>query len=200
MARLAVVLTLGLALLTPLCIAVVDAPVAHWVAAHETHGDTFSAILHVLEYAIGLEPWRWIGVCVLVAGVLATQLVWRAHRAIWLLVASTHLLATNLMWWGKLAFGRLRPSEWHGGATFFQDGGSFPSGHVVLFASIALPIAITYPRARWLIAVPVFAMIARVMANAHFVSDVVAGMSLAAATTGLCATAVRRSQRPGSAR
>lgn len=196
MARLALVL----ALVTPLCLLFVDEPVARWVAAHETHGDAFSDVLRVLEYAIGLEPWRWLGVCVLVAGVLATQLVWRAHRAGWLLVASTHLLATNLMWWGKLAFGRLRPSEWHGGATFFQGGSSFPSGHVVLFASIALPLALVSPRARCLLAVPVFAMVARVMASAHFVSDVVAGMSLAAACTWLCAAAVRRSQRPGAAR
>ena len=196
MARLALI---G-CLVTAFCLTFVDEPLARWVAAHETHAHVWSDILHVLEYAFGLEPWRWIGVTVLVAGVLATQLFWRAHRAGWLLVASTHLLATNLMWWGKVLLGRLRPSDWHGGPTFFQGGSSFPSGHVVLFASIVLPLVVLYPRARWLVAVPVFAMVARVMVNAHFASDVCAGLALSAATTWLCARVVRRSQRPGGAR
>ena len=189
MARLALLLALA----TPLCILFVDQPVAHWVAAHDTIPGGWSGVLHVLEYAIGIEPWRWIGVCVLVAGALATQLVWRRQRTAWTLVALTHLLATNVMWWSKLAFGRLRPLDWHGGATFFEGGGSFPSGHVMLFASVVLPIVTLYPRAWPLLAVPIYAAIARVMVNAHFVSDVVGGFAATAAITALCAAAVRRS-------
>ncbi len=196
MARLVVALLLA----TPLCILFVDEPVARWIAAHDTHPGAWGGVLHVLEYGIGLEPWRWLGTTVLVAGVLATQLRWRDHRTAWTTVAFTHLFATNVMWWSKLGFGRLRPREWHGGPTFFQDGGAFPSGHVMLFASIVMPIVVLYPRTWPLLAVPVYAAFARVLVNAHFVSDVVSGFALTAAITWLCAAAVRRSQQPGGAR
>ncbi|MBV8755922.1 MAG: phosphatase PAP2 family protein, partial [Deltaproteobacteria bacterium] len=103
----------------------------------------------------------------------------------WVAVAISHLLARNLMLWGKTLTGRLRPSEWHGGPMWFSYGASFPSGHVVLFASIVLPLAMLYPRLRWLVVVPMFAAVARVMANAHFASDVVGGFALCAAVAVL---------------
>lgn len=176
MARLAV----ALALLTLVCIAVVDAPLARWLASRDTHPHALEEAVHVLEYAIGLEPWKWLGVCVLVAGSVGA-LALRRGVVPWLAVTISHLLARNLMLWGKTLSGRLRPSEWHGGPQWLMDGSSFPSGHVVLFASIALPLAIVHPRLRWVVAVPVFAAVARVMAHAHFASDVVGGFALCAA-------------------
>lgn len=193
-------LTIALAVVTVLCIAFVDVPVAHWVAAHDTQPNVWSAVLHVLEFPLGIEPWRYIGVAVLTTGVIATQLVWKRHANAWLFVAATHLVSRNVMLWTKTIFGRLRPSEWHGGPTFWQGGGSFPSGHVMIFASLVLPLAVMFPRARWLIAIPVYAMIARVMANAHFASDVVAGLAATCAITwGLCAL-IKPSQLRDSAR
>jgi membrane-associated phospholipid phosphatase len=185
-------LALLLALLVPPCILVVDAPVAHWVATHETFPALWSDILHVLEYPLGIEPWAYLGATVLVIGVIATQLKWKRHAQPWLFVAATHLLARNVMMWAKLAFGRLRPTEWHGGPTFFHGGTSFPSGHVMLFASLALPLAVVWPRARWLAVLPIYAMAARVMVSAHFVSDVIAGLSATLAITSLCRRLILR--------
>ena len=91
MARLALYLSLA----TVFCIAVVDAPVAHWVAAHDTHPVSWLAVLHVLEYAVGVEPWEWIGVIVLVTGTLAA-LLYRRGAVPWVAVTISHLLANNL--------------------------------------------------------------------------------------------------------
>lgn len=195
MARLA----LYFALATVVCIAVVDAPVAHWVAAHETHPAVWTGVLHVLEYAIGLEPWEWIGVVVLVVGSLAA-LLYKRGAVPWLAVTISHLLAGNLTMWLKLAFGRVRPHMWHGGPQWFHHGSSFPSGHMTLFASIVLPLVALYPKLRPLVGLLIFVAVARVMASAHFVSDVVGGFSLCCAIAALSVAIARRSQRPGGAR
>ena len=195
MARLALYLSVA----TVFCIAVVDAPVAHWVAAHDTHPASWMAGLHVLEYAVGVEPWEWIGVIVLVTGTLAA-LLYRRGAVPWVAVTISHLLANNLTMWLKLAFGRLRPHQWHGGAMWFHHGSSFPSGHVTLFASIVLPIVALYPRLRWLVVIPIYAGVTRVMVSAHFVSDVVGGFALCCALAALSVAFARRLQRPGDAR
>jgi membrane-associated phospholipid phosphatase len=190
-ARLAV----ALALLTVVCIAVVDVPLARWLATYDTHAHAWEEAVHVLEYAIGLEPWKWLGVCVVVAGAVGA-LVLRRGIVPWVGVAISHLLARNLMLWGKAVSGRLRPYEWHGGPQWLQGGSSFPSGHVVLFASLVLPLAIVYPRLRWLVVVPIFAAVARVMAHAHFASDVVGGFALCAAVAVGSVAIARRVNRP----
>lgn len=180
MARLALYFMVA----TAFCIAVVDYPVARWVAAHDTHPGAWHAVLHVLEYMIGIEPWEWIGVVVLATGSLAA-LVYKRGAVPWVAVTISHLLANNLTMWLKFAFGRIRPHMWHGGATWFHHGTSFPSGHMTLFASIVLPIVVLYPRLRALLIVPIFVACARVMMSAHFVSDVVGGFALCCAITAL---------------
>jgi membrane-associated phospholipid phosphatase len=195
MARLA----LYFALAAAVCVAFVDYPVARWVAAHDTHPAAWHAVLHVLEYAIGLRPWEWIGVVVLVTGSIAS-LLYKRGAVPWIAVTISHLLANNLTMWMKLGFGRLRPHQWHGGATWFHHGLSFPSGHMTLFASIVLPIVALYPRLRGLLVVLVFVACARVMMSAHFVSDVVGGFALCCAITALSVAIARRVQQPGAAR
>ena len=181
------------------CIAAIDQPVARWLATRDTWPAAWNRGIAVLEICGGIEPWKWIGVIVLVGGVIATQLRWRTHAAPWLLVASTHLVARNLTLPIKTITGRLRPTEWlaRPGDSFWRDGGiAFPSGHVVLFASLVLPIVVAFPRARPLIAIVAFAMVARIVVDAHFVSDALAGLALAAAVTWLCAAAVDRWSPP----
>ncbi len=182
-----------------LAIPTIDLPLARWLATRDTHPAVWDAGLHALEYVALLEPWKWLGVIVLAAGAIAGVLT-RRHRA-WIVIAATHLLARNLTLWLKTATSRLRPHEWlaHGGGTFFRDGGvAFPSGHVVLCASLALPIAIAYPRARAILVAIPFAMVARMMTGQHFASDVLAGVALSAAVTWLCWVAVPTLPSPRS--
>lgn len=182
---------------TVLCIAAIDQPLARWVAAHDTHPDAWNQIIALLEYPLGIEPWRWTGICVLVAGSLVTLSVPRLRpgAAAFLAVTLAHLSCRHASLWGKTFTGRLRPNEWleRGGATFWRDGGySFPSGHMLLFASVVLPIVALYPRTRPLLAIVVFVMIARIAVNAHFASDVLGGLAVTALFTHLSLVTVRR--------
>ncbi len=178
-------------LVTALCIVAIDVPLARWLAGRDVLAPAWNTGIAWLEYAIGIEPWKWLGVCVLCAGVAVTLAVprWHAHARAWMFVALTHLLARNLMLPLKTLTGRLRPSEWlaRGGDQFFRDGGiAFPSGHVIYVASLALPLAIVWPRARIPLAAAIgFVMIARLIVNAHFASDVIGGLALVAGVTWL---------------
>jgi membrane-associated phospholipid phosphatase len=176
-------LALALAAATVLCILFVDQPVAHWVATHEVHANVWKAVLHGFEFFVGIEPWPYLGAAVLTAGVIATQLRWKQVAKPWLFVAATHLVARNVMMWSKFAFGRLRTHQWHGGPSFFHGGGSFPSGHVMIFASLIIPIVVVFPRARPLLLIVGYTMIARVMLQAHWVSDVVGALAATLAIT-----------------
>ena len=186
------------ALVTALCIVTIDQPIARWLATRETYPDVWNQAIAVLEYPLGIEPWKWTGIWVLCAASLATLLVprLRSYAAVILIVTLTHLLSRNASLWVKTLTGRYRPSQWikHGGGdTFWHDGAfSFPSGHVLLFGSIIVPIAIVYPRARPLLALLGFVLFARVAVNAHFISDVIGGLAVVAAFTALSALLVRR--------
>ena len=184
-------------LLMLVCILLVDEPFARWIATRETYPRFWNETIGYLEYPLGIVPYRWTGVWILVGGSIITLAVTKLRPAAFafLLVAAVHLLDRNVTFWMKFGFGRLRPSQWlaKGGDSWFRDGGfSFPSGHVTLFGSIAIPIAVMYPRARPLLAVVAFAMCARVAVNAHFLSDVLGGLALTAALTWVCAVALRR--------
>ncbi|MFZ4762735.1 MAG: phosphatase PAP2 family protein [Alphaproteobacteria bacterium] len=113
-----------------------------------------------------------------------------AHRALWLsrakkflfsfiCIASSGLLVNGL----KMLAGRARPRLWFREQIegFFwlktgSDYASFPSGHANSAAVMASLAVIFFPRAGWL-AVPFFALIAisRIVINAHYSSDVLAG-------------------------
>lgn len=185
--------------LAALCIVTIDQPVARWIATRETYPDTWNTIIGYLEYPLGIEPNKWIGVYVVCGGALLTLVVarLRKHAHFWSLLALSHLLGRNMLVWIKPPFGRYRPTEWlkHGAPsdTFWHKAAySFPSGHVILFASVVLPIVLAYPRARPLLVVVLFAMVARVAVNAHFLGDVFGGLAFTAAGTWACAALVRR--------
>ncbi len=184
-------------LLMLLCIVLLDVPFARWIATHETYPRFWNETIGYLEYPLGIEPYKWTGVWILVGGSILTLAITKLRPAAFgfLLVAAVHLLDRNVTMWMKFGFGRLRPSQWlaKGGDAWFREGGfSFPSGHVTLFGSIAIPLAVMYPRMRPLLAVVVFAMCARPAVNAHFLSDVLGGLALTAALTWLCLVALRR--------
>lgn len=195
--------------LTLACIAVADQPFARWIATRETYPDFWNTGLGYLEYPLGIVPYPWTGVWILVGGTVITLAVPRMRQAsfAFALVTLVHLIGRNLSLWLKFGFGRLRPVQWlaKGGDTFWRDGGfSFPSGHAILFASIVVPLAVCYPRLRPLLAIVVFGCAARVAVNAHFLSDVIAGYGLIALLTWACVRLLRRTfsteTRPASLR
>lgn len=199
------------AILAALSIVVFDQPLARWIATRDTYPALWNDTIAVLEYPLGIVPWKWTGICVLVAGSLVTLAVTRLrpYAAVFSIVTLTHLLARHASLWVKTFTGRLRPKQWleagEPSSTFCYDNAySFPSGHVLLFASIVLPIVVVYPRARPLLAIVAFVIAARIAVNAHFASDVLAGLSITCVFTWLSARWVRRALpsqiRPASLR
>lgn len=177
------------AVVSVVAIMVLDQAVARWLGQYEP-GSLWDRGIDLLEHGILLPVHKLALPIVLVGGMIVVAAVkrWRGYAPAWMFLAGTHLVSRLATGWIKDGTGRLRPSEWiKKGApddTFGWDGGvSFPSGHVTLFASVVFPLAVLYPRSRPLLAVVAFAMIARLAVDAHFVSDVVAGVTLVAAVT-----------------
>lgn len=189
------------ALATLAAIAWLDAPLARWLATFEKPAIAHD-VIHVLEYATLVEPTKWLLLAVFTAATLAVAFVPRLHR--WFpqvtYVVLVALLTRNLTLWCKGATGRLRPLEWlhDGGAdTFFRHGIAFPSGHVTIFASLAIPIALVCPRAWPVLAIVPTAMIARLAVDAHFASDTLGGVALVCFVAWACGPLITRSQQPG---
>lgn len=190
-------LALGIATaaLAGLAMVTVDRPIARALA-----GDAPSAVwdtgIDALEWLIALPLWRFASTVFLVAGMLAC-VAWRRRWApAWMFVAATHLITKLAMAHLKDATGRLRPTEWlahHQPADTFgwADAVSFPSGHVVLFASLAIPIVALAPRWWPLLVAPAFAMAARMAVGAHFLSDVLGAISLVALIAWLLGLVIR---------
>lgn len=161
----------------------IDEPLARWLGAYEPW-PFWDRGIAVLEYAAGIEPWKWTTVVVLGLGFAACRArpVWRAQAPAWLYIGGTYLLDRNLMLWIKFLTGRLRPTEWlaRGGPSWLRhDAWSFPSGHVVLIAGLVVPLARVAPRVGGpLLALVAFAMIARIAVGAHFLSDTLGAVAL----------------------
>jgi membrane-associated phospholipid phosphatase len=179
------------AVLAALGVAFLDEPIARWVHGYEESW-LWSAVVGRLEYAVGIEPWTYLAPAVMIAGVVASLTVPRMqpYARAWLYITVVYLLTRNLMGWAKLFFGRLRPHQWIdiGGSTFghIGTGASFPSGHAVVFGGVLIPLAVVIPRTRPLLVILPFVMAARIAVQAHFLSDVCAGVTLTALVAWLC--------------
>lgn len=185
-----------------------DQPVAHFLGGYRA-SDGWNTGLDALEWAIGLPIFPWLAGLVLVLGMIVTSAVPRlrglAPAFTW--IAAIHILSRMTTLELKMATGRLRPYEWlaKGGdvETFgWANAHSFPSGHVTLFASIALPLAIVvrqrYPRLGAMLLVPAaFPVVARVVQNAHFVSDVTFAITVICSIAWLTGWLVRPLRSPG---
>lgn len=180
----------------------VDRPLAEWVRASGIeNAPLFVVGLALLDTLAGMSIWFWLAGCVALAlGAIGWALRRDARWPRALLAAGVVQVATlHTMNVGKGLYGRLRPQQlfeggdwshaWHAGGT------SFPSGHSAFYFGLLLPLAAACPRS-WqravLIAVPAFAILARIDMAKHFLSDVSASALVAALYALLVATLLRR--------
>lgn len=187
------------AVVTAIAALTIDKPLARLIDRYQPLA-LWDRGIDLLEWVILLPLWKFALPVGLVLGMVATATVaaWRGAAPAWMFVAGVHLASRLTVNWIKDATGRFRPTQWL--ASGWEDsfgwvsGISFPSGHVVLFASLAFPIAILWPR-RWVIAAAAttvgFVATARIAVNAHFVSDALGAITLAAWWTWLIGGAVR---------
>jgi undecaprenyl-diphosphatase len=181
---------------TVACILFVDKPLARAIAGYEPSTIWERGVIG-FEWAILLPLHKLVLPGVLVVGMLVSMIVkrWRGVAPAWMMVAAVHLFSRLSTNWIKDATERLRPHEWlskDADHTFGWDKGvAFPSGHVVLFASLLIPLVMAVPREKsWLpllavlaIIVVVFVSAARVAVGMHWVSDTTGAITLVAAWT-----------------
>lgn len=183
------------AIVTLLGIALVDVPLARAIDA----GIDLDRVVDVLDRVTGMT-WpkkEQLAIALIVAG--GALWLWRPRVGhAFLLVGITHAISRTFGGQLKPLFGRLRPSEalarGHLDDSFWWNGGiAFPSGHVAHYAALAFTIAYLFPRARIpAFAVLAFIVVARVGANAHFLSDAAASVTIAALACAGIAAALDR--------
>ncbi|GAA3941376.1 hypothetical protein GCM10022383_18930 [Microbacterium soli] len=122
---------------------------------------------------------------VLIIGVLLMRR--RARSAVY--AAAALAISAGLVQSIKGILGRARPED----LLVSSDFGSFPSGHTANAATVAVVLALLFPR-RWVVAVGVCgtAMMAlsRTILSVHWLTDTIGGMLLGAAAALLVAAAV----------
>ena len=165
--------------------------------------------LYALDTTFGLHVSYWLApsICVTLGAIaLYLSTTTRIPRRLAAAVTTAGLVQAatiGLMMLGKSSFGRMRPQQllesgdWS--AVWFVGGGSFPSGHSSFYFGLFLPLAASAPRA-WqrivLLALPIFAIGARLDMNKHFLSDVAASALIAACMALLATYVLRRWQPP----
>ena len=100
---------------------------------------------------------------------------------IFFFIGVTHIISRLTAGIVKNFFLRPRPFEWLSGNNldFFSNGNSFPSGHTAHFFGLFLPIVFLYSRYSWIIILPVFVALSRILANDHYLGDVIAAITIA---------------------
>ncbi len=163
-----------------------DDRVARWGYDLSSGSDALGSFATGFSYAS--SNWTVAVVVLAVAGFAA----WRRerHLALWAVASGVLVIPGNALL--KLAFQRPRP-PWD--EPIYEIGGySFPSGHAAgagLFATVAVLLTIILTRRGWrrriLITAWVLLALAtaadRIVLGVHYLSDVVAGLSLGAAVT-----------------
>lgn len=206
--RQLVYLALASAVVMVLGMLVLDAPIAR--AFGDVTGSpldhALARVLDVTDRVVLLlwPPKEWLAIGLVVVGAIA----WRVHTrlgATLVLMGLTHAVSRTFGGHLKTGLGRLRPSEalarghlddsWA-----WDDGFAFPSGHVAHYGAIACALCLAVPRAR-VPALIVLGMIAcaRVIVDAHWLSDVAGAVAIAAGAAALFGAMLTRLGAPWSA-
>ncbi len=162
-------------------IAVVDRPLALFIA-NQLDGVTRAAgaFTLALEWIFAFDLSKYLYAFLLLLIGVGFHVVQRsmARARYFYFVGTTLLLSRVISGTLKNVFERVRPFEWiksRAPADFFVDGGSsFPSGHAAFYFGLFLPLAIIFPRHKWLfLAFAFIAALARVFDVDHYLSDII---------------------------
>ncbi|MBA2544156.1 MAG: phosphatase PAP2 family protein [Deltaproteobacteria bacterium] len=195
--------TVGSAIVVAISVLLLDAMIAHTLAAYEP-SSWWDAGVTLLEWVILLPLHKLALPVLLVVAMLATVLVkpWRGAAPALMTITAVHLISRLTTNWIKDGTDRLRPYEAMkrgvDGTFGWENGVAFPSGHVVLFASLVIPLLYAVPRTRRLgiplVGIVVFIAAARMVVSAHWLSDTIGSITLVAAWTYLVSWGVRPSR------
>jgi len=174
-----------ISLLAPVALLFLDKPLARFCWSL---GPAVRAAAGVLSAPASLPVALVAAVVLMVASCINVRVRNRTLRSE---LASIHLVGTIILSWGtsqslKAVFGRARPGLLveHGiyGFRFFtrdHDFSSFPSGHAAFAFGVATALSFVGPRHRpALLAAATVVALSRVLAGAHYLSDVLVGAAL----------------------
>ena len=156
------------------------------------------AITTALEWIFAFEVSKYLYAFVLLLVGAALHVidrrVTRARFAY--LVGATLLLSRVISGTLKNVFERVRPHEFiksGEAADFFVDGGSsFPSGHSAFYFGLFFPLALLFPRLKWLfLGIAAIAALARVFELDHYLGDILASALVAVLLVFLLAKVFR---------
>jgi membrane-associated phospholipid phosphatase len=173
-------LTLATTLLCTLAYWGLDYPVANWVARHLQGWQKPVATLTAYADALVQGPLFYLhGLLLLIVGLLAARLLLRRpfftllFFAVVLRVSSE--VGANIL---KSFVPRARPGS------YATSADSFPSAHTTIYFGTFLLFAACFPRYRgWIVVVPTFIALGRVVQSLHYVNDICAGIALAGVLT-----------------
>ena len=135
-------------------------------------------------FAFDLSKYLYAFVLLLIAAVFHVVQKSAARARYFYFVGATLLMSRVISGTLKNVFERVRPAEFlksRAPEDFFVDGGSsFPSGHSAFYLGLFLPLALLFPRYKWLlIGFAALASLARVLELDHYLSDILASAFVA---------------------
>lgn len=179
-------ITLFLTLIT-VSIILVDRPLAIFIQHHLGFLKLpFQKIIAGIEFLSGFTISKYlVGIIVLCVGFILLTKDRNSQRAnIFFFIGSALVLSRLAAGLLKNVFDRSRPYVFVNDNSvndfFYTGGSSFPSGHAAHFFGLFLPLIVLFPRYKWaLLIIPVFVAIQRVIANDHYISDILGGVLIA---------------------
>jgi membrane-associated phospholipid phosphatase len=184
MNRKATFISIALLVATLLSVFFIDRPLAVWIeTALADLRPYFTAGLSGLEIITGFTISKYLLAVLLIGGGILLFIKNRKSQLpfIFLFIGSVHFLSRIIAGSLKNVFDRTRPYQFlenNSIGDFFVDGGSsFPSGHVAHFFSLFIPLIFLFPRKWWwLLIVPVFVLLQRIIVNDHYLGDALASI------------------------
>lgn len=179
-------ITLFLTLIT-VSIILVDRPLAIFIQHHLGFLKLpFHKIIVGIEFLSGFAISKYlVGIIVLCVGLVLLAKDRNSQRAnIFFFIGSALVLSRLVAGLLKNVFDRSRPYVFVNDNSvndfFYTGGSSFPSGHAAHFFGLFLPLIVLFPRYKWaLLIIPVFVAVQRVIANDHYISDILGGVLIA---------------------
>lgn len=174
-----------LIILVTASIVFIDHPLAWYVNENYSHAGYSRSASSLVELLFGFRLANYfIGFFALLTGVIVYLKTWQHSIAIRFVYVGAVYIATRFVTdILQNIFLRERPLDLIIPAAtskeFFLYGNSFPSGYSAYFFGLFLPLLLIFPKHKWLLAIPVFVTVSRILTNDHYLGDVLASILIA---------------------
>jgi membrane-associated phospholipid phosphatase len=177
--------TIALIILLLASIVFIDHPLARYINENYSHADYSRSALSSIELIFGFTISKYLFgfIALLIGGFLYLTNRRSATAIFFLYVGTTHIVTRFVAGVLKNLFLRQRPMDFIASGDisteFFVQGSSFPSGHAAHFFGLFLPLLFIFPKHKWLLALPVYVAVSRILTNDHYLADILASILIA---------------------